>query len=88
MRENQRKDFLFLSGWEMGSCPVPGYFYVIGKSVLRHKNAPRGSPWVGREFCRRSDPPEAEKLASFFLILDKENSFYDIKTFHEIRIVI
>ncbi len=31
------------------------------------KNAPRGSPCGGREFCRRSDPPQAEKLASELL---------------------
>ncbi len=31
------------------------------------KNAPRGSPCGGEEFCRRSDPPQAEKLAGELL---------------------
>ena len=42
-------------------------FSVIGKCVLWHKNAPRGSPCGGKEYCRRSDPPQAEKLASELL---------------------
>ena len=44
-----------------------GFFYFIGNCILWNKNAPRGSPCVGREFCRRSDPPQAEKLASELL---------------------
>ena len=44
----------------------PVFFSREGNYVLWNKNALRGSSWVGREFCRRSDPPQAEKLARFF----------------------
>lgn len=52
-------------------------FLVSWKMIFDETgNAPRGAPCVGRELCRRSDLPQAEKLAGellFYMYGEKED---------------
>ena len=52
---------------EKTSRQKTGLFYRRGKSILYDKNPPGGSHCGGRAGCRRSDPPQAENLASGIL---------------------